>query len=138
MQEYCEAGRRSYMRGWGHIAPISQQIGCSHLHGGTVIDAPLITIDGSEANAAAIRTSNQEHGTTITIRQVKYVNHLVEQDHRSVKRVTRPMLGFKSFDAAQATLVGIELMHMPKKGQLALEERAKGLTPAEPFYALAA
>jgi putative transposase len=97
-----------------------------------------ITIDGSEANAAAIRTYNQEHSTKSTIRQVKYLNNLVEQDHRSVKRVTRPMLGFKSFDAAQSTLVGIELMHMLKKGQLAVEERTKGLTPAEQFYALAA
>jgi putative transposase len=77
-----------------------------------------ITIDGREANAAAIRTYNQEHGTPITIRQVKYLNNLVEQDHRSVKRVARPMLGFNSFDAAQSTLVGIELMHMLQKGQL--------------------
>jgi putative transposase len=66
-----------------------------------------ITIDGSEANAAAIRAYNQEYGTTIIIRQVKYLNNVVEQDHRSVKRVTRPMLGFKSFNAAQSTLVGI-------------------------------
>jgi len=42
----------------------------------------------------------------------------VEQDHRGVKRVTRPMLGFKSFDAAQYTLTGVELMHMLRKGQL--------------------
>jgi putative transposase len=97
-----------------------------------------ITIDGSEANAAAIRTYNQEHGTTITIRQVKYLNNLVEQDHRSVKRVTRPMLGFKSFDAAQSTLVGIELMHMLKKRQMVVEEGEEGLTAAEQFYALAA
>ena len=59
-----------------------------------------ITIDGSEANASAIRSYNEAHGTTITIRQVKYLNNVVEQDHRSVKRVTRPMLGFKAFDAA--------------------------------------
>src|ERR671918_2796178 len=77
-----------------------------------------ITIDGSEANAAAIRSYNKEHGTTIVIRQVKYLNNIVEQDHRGVKRVTRPMLGFKSFDAAQGTLVGIELMHMIRKRQL--------------------
>lgn len=76
------------------------------------------TIEGREANAAAIRTYNQEHGTTITSRQVKYLNNLVEQDHRAVKRVTRPMLGFKSFAAADATLVGIELMHRLKKRQL--------------------
>ena len=78
-----------------------------------------ITIDGSEANAAAIRSYNQEHGTAIVIRQVKYSNNIVEQDHRAVKRVTRPMLGFKAFDAGPCTLVGIELMHMIRKGQLA-------------------
>ena len=97
-----------------------------------------ITIDGSEANAAAIRSYNDEHGTSIAIRQVKYLNNIVEQDHRGVKRITRPMLGFKSFEAAQGTLVGIELMHMLKKGQLGVEEGAAGLTPAEQFYALAA
>src|SRR5262245_42828211 len=76
-----------------------------------------ITIDGSEANEAAIKRDNEEHGTHIIIRQVKYLNNIVEQDHRAVKRVTRPMLGFKSFEAAQSTLVGIELMHMLKKRQ---------------------
>jgi putative transposase len=93
-----------------------------------------ITIDGSEAHAATIRTYNQEHGTTITMRQVKYLNHVVEQDHRSVTRVTRPMLGFKSFDAAQSTFIGIELMHMLRKGQLE-DGVAQDFTPAEPFYA---
>src|SRR5215813_13977361 len=39
---------------------------------------------------------NEEHGTAIVIRQVKYLNNVVEQDHRAVKRVTRPMLGFKA------------------------------------------
>ncbi len=62
----------------------------------------------------------------------------VEQDHRGVKRVTRPMLGFKSFTAAQDTLVGIELMHMIKKRQLVVAEGEEGLTAAEQFYALAA
>src|SRR6266508_572354 len=66
-----------------------------------------ITIDGSEANAAAIRSYNEVHGTAIVIRQVKYLNKVVEQDHRAVKRVTRPMLGFKAFEAAQRTLAGI-------------------------------
>ena len=65
-------------------------------------------------------------------------NHTIEQDHRAVKRVTRPMLGFKSFEVAQGTLVGIELMHMLKKGQMTLEEGAESLTPAAQFYALAA
>jgi transposase-like protein len=75
----------------------------------------MITIDGSDANEAAIKRYNEEHGTAIAIRQVKYLNNVVEQDHRGVKRVTRPMLGFKSFEAAQDTLVGIELMHMMHK-----------------------
>jgi putative transposase len=97
-----------------------------------------IIIDGSEANTAAIRHYNGAYGTAIVIRQVKYLNNIVEQDHRAVKRVTRPMLGFKSFDAAQCTLAGVELMHMLKKGQLVVEEGVKGLTPAEQFYALAA
>jgi transposase-like protein len=96
-----------------------------------------ITIDGSEANAAAIRSYNTEHGTAIVMRQVKYLNNIVEQDHRGVKRVTRPMLGFKSFDAAQSTFAGIELMHMLRKGQLE-EGIEQGLTAAEQFSSLAA
>jgi putative transposase len=96
-----------------------------------------ITIDGSDANQAAIKRYNREHGTAITIHQVRYLNNIVEQDHRSVKRVTRPMLGFKSFDAAQCTLAGIELMQMLRKGQLD-EGAEQGLTPAAQFYALAA
>jgi len=97
-----------------------------------------ITIDGSAANEAAIKSYNEEHGTAIEIRKMKYLNNIVEQDHRGVKRVTRPMLGFKSFEAAQDTLVGIELMHMIKKRQLVVEEGDEGLTAAEQFYALAA
>jgi hypothetical protein len=62
----------------------------------------------------------------------------IEQDHRAVKRVTRPTLGFKPFEAAQSTLAGVELMHMIKKGQLVVEERERALTPAAQFYSLAA
>jgi len=98
-----------------------------------------VTIDGSEANAAAIRSYNDEHGTAIAIRQVKYLNNIIEeQDHRTVKRIIRPMLGFKSVEVAQYTLAGVELMHMLKKGQQLVKEGEKGLTSAEQFYALAA
>jgi putative transposase len=97
-----------------------------------------ITIDGSDANEAAIKRYNEEHGTAIEIRQIKYLNNIVEQDHRAVKRITRPMLGFKSFAAAQNTLVGIELMHMIKKRQMRVEGGDEGLTAAEQFYSLAA
>jgi putative transposase len=96
-----------------------------------------ITIDRSAANEAAIKRYNEEYGTAIDIRQIKYLNNMVEQDHRGVKRITRPMLGFTSFDAAQSTLVGIELMHMLRKRQLD-DGVEQGLTAAEQFYALAA
>src|SRR5438034_10417822 len=52
-----------------------------------------ITIDGSAANKAAMTSYNEEHGTAIEIRQIKYLNNIVEQDHRGVKRVTRPIVG---------------------------------------------
>ena len=97
-----------------------------------------ITIDRSEANEAAIKRYNEAHGTHISIRQVKYLNHVVEQDHRAVKRVTRPMLGFESFATAHAMLVGIELIHMLKKRQLMIEEEGEDLTAAEQFYSPAA
>jgi putative transposase len=97
-----------------------------------------ITIDGSDTNEAAFKGYNEAQVTHIIIRQVKYLNNVVEQDHRAVKRVTRPMLGFKSFDAAQATLAGIELMHMLKKQQMMVEAGDEGLTATEQFYTLAA
>ena len=70
------------------------------------------------------------------VRQVKYLNNIVEQDHRAIKRVTRPMLNFKSFRAARNVLVGIELMHMIRKGQLLLQGCSE-LSFADQFYALA-
>jgi putative transposase len=97
-----------------------------------------ITIDGSAANEAAITRYNEDQGTSIAIRQVKYLKNIIEQDHRSVKRITRPMLGFKSFETAQYTLARVELMHMLKKQQLGVDEGNEGLTPTELFYALAA
>ncbi len=97
-----------------------------------------INIDKSGANAAAIVSYNAEHGTQIHIRKSKYLNNIVEQDHRGPKRITRLMLGFKSFDAVQNTLTGIELMRMIKKHQMELGEGEKGLSAAEQFSALAA
>jgi putative transposase len=96
-----------------------------------------ITIDQSGSNTAAITHYNKRHKTGIVIRQCKYLNNLVEQDHRAVKRLTRPMLGVKSFWAACCTIAGIEVMHAVRKGQLLTPENGS-LTPAEQFYALAA
>src|SRR5437899_11622696 len=78
------------------------------------------------------------HSTLTDHAKFVICDHTIEQDHRGVKRVTRPMLGFKAFDAAPDTLVGIELMHMIKKRQLVVEEGDEGLTAAELFYSLAA
>ena len=96
-----------------------------------------ITIDKSGANTAAIVHYNQTQKTAIVIRHSKYLNNIVEQDHRAVKRLTRPMLGFKSFWSARCTIAGIETMHAIRKGQLATTGNASQ-TPAEQFYALAA
>ena len=96
-----------------------------------------ITIDQSGANTAAIEALVEETGQKIEIRQNKYLNNLVEQDHRAVKRIVRPMLGFKSFRSASLTLGGIELMHMLKKGQL-IAGNSHNLSAAGQFYSLTA
>jgi transposase-like protein len=94
-----------------------------------------ITIDKSGANTAAIVSYNVDHDTDVEIRQVKYLNNIVEQDHRAIKRMVRAMLGFKAFGSAAITIAGIEIMHMIRKGQL----RSTGkLRPAQQFYSLAA
>ena len=96
-----------------------------------------ITIDQSGSNTAAIKRYNRTHKTGIIIRQCKYLNNIVEQDHRAVKRKVRPMLGFKSFWAARCTLAGIEVLHALRKGQLETTGTVSQ-TPVEQFYALAA
>ena len=95
-----------------------------------------VTMDKSGANKAAMDEINARGETPVIVRQVKYLNNIVEQDHRAIKRVTKPMLNFKSFRAAKNVLAGIELMHMIRKGQFLLEGCIK-LSFAEQFYALA-
>ena len=95
-----------------------------------------VTMDKSGANKAAIDEINASSATPIIVRQVKYLNNIVEQDHRAVKRVTKPMLNFKSFQSAKCVLAGIELMHMIRKGQLMLKG-CNEMSFADQFYALA-
>lgn len=99
----------------------------------------VVTIDKSGANTAALATLNADkpEEDIITIRQSKYLNNLVEQDHRNIKRRTRPMLRFKSFRRAQTLLAGIELVQMIRKGQRQ-HPAGEHLSPAEQFYLLAA
>ncbi|SOE96681.1 Transposase (or an inactivated derivative) [Burkholderia sp. D7] len=94
-----------------------------------------VTIDKSGANLAALEAINAGRDTPIKIRQNKYLNNIVEQDHRAIKRRTWPMLGFKTFRCARILLGGIELMHMIVKGQM--QNSSSGQTPAEQFYSLA-
>jgi transposase-like protein len=93
-----------------------------------------VTIDKSGANIAAIESYNTEHDADIEIRQIEYLNNIVEQDHRAIKQMTRPMLGFKSFWSAAITIAGIEIMHMIRKGQL---HSSAMLRPAQQFCSLA-
>ncbi|MCX4147917.1 IS6 family transposase [Paraburkholderia madseniana] len=94
-----------------------------------------VTIDKSGANLAALSAVNVEREMPIKVRQIKYLNNIVEQDHRAIKRRTRPMLGLKDFNCARVILSGIELMHMIKKGQIKCSGRIS-LSAAQQFYSL--
>ncbi len=103
-----------------------------NLHG----EPEKITIDKSGANAAAINSYNADHGADIELRQIKYLNNIVEQDHRAIKRIVRPMLGFKSSRCARVLLAGIEILHMIRKGQLVCPQ-GQVMSAANQFYSLA-
>ncbi|MGR3659894.1 MAG: IS6 family transposase [Paracoccaceae bacterium] len=97
-----------------------------------------VAIDKSGANLAGLQGLNvilkfTGTGRIINIIQSKYLNNIVEQDHRFIKKITRPMLGFKAFYSAAATLAGIEAAHMIRKGQLG----QNGMSPFKLFAALA-
>ena len=97
-----------------------------------------VVIDKSGANAAGLRRMNEflwllGIPLRIAILQVKYLNNIIEQDHRFIKRITRPMKGFKAFASAAATVAGIEVAHMVRKGQF----EGAGGTAFERFAALA-
>lgn len=97
-----------------------------------------ITIDKSGANTAGIDAINKtlDQDKRIKIRQIKYLNNIIEQDHRFIKKITKPMKGFKSFNSARSTLAGIELHHMLRKRQYLGKET--GITVWDQFYELAA
>jgi putative transposase len=96
-------------------------------------------IDKSGANLTGLQPVNVilkfiGTGNTIEILQVKYLNNILEQDHRFIKRITAPMLGFKAFHSAAATIAGIETAHMIRKDQIP----ANGRTAFQQFADLAA
>jgi transposase-like protein len=76
-----------------------------------------ITLDGYQAShrGAAEALSEHPEGNQCKIRSSKYLNNLIEQDHRSIKLRLGPMLGLKHFRRAATTIVGIELIHRIRK-----------------------
>ncbi|WP_243526961.1 IS6 family transposase [Bacillus pseudomycoides] len=86
----------------------------------------VITVDKNPAYPVAIQELKEEKRMPegIQIRQVKYLNNIVEQDHRFIKKRVRSMLGFKSYETATSILSGVEAMHMMKKGQLNLQVKS--------------
>jgi len=100
-----------------------------------------ITLDGYHASHRAAREFLATHrrGHRTKIRSSKYLNNLIEQDHRSIKLRLGPMLGFKRFRNASITIAGIELVHRIRKGQFALERlRLRGKTAPEIWTAVLA
>ena len=98
-----------------------------------------VVIDKSGANLAGLQVVNTilkctGTGDIIEIRQIKYLNNILEQDHRFIKRITKPMMGFNAFHSASATLAGIEVAHMIRKNQFANDNRS----PFQVFAELAA
>ena len=80
----------------------------------------VITVDKHAAYPAAVNELKGEANLSADteLRPIKYLNNIVEQDHRRVKRVVKPGLGFGSFNSARQTLKGYEAMAMIRKGQV--------------------
>ena len=79
-----------------------------------------INIDKSGSNISALNSPNDSlpEDKKIEIRQNKYLNNIMEQDHRFIKKRSKPMLGFKNFQSAKITITGIENIRMIQKGQI--------------------
>ncbi|MNT06389.1 Integrase core domain protein [compost metagenome] len=93
----------------------------------------VVNIDKSGSNTAAIKVYNKRSFIKIKIRQCKYLNNIVEQDHRFIKWRIQNGLGFKSFESARRTLSGIEVVHMLRKNQMV----RPGITMFKSFCKLA-
>jgi len=93
----------------------------------------VINIDKSGANKEGIKTFNKRNFKNVKWRQCKYLNNIVEQDHRNVKQRITITSGFKDFESTQRTLAGIEVVNIIRKNQI---EDPKSTT-FKTFYALA-
>jgi putative transposase len=84
-----------------------------------------------------LRASRLTPTSLALMRQCKYFDNIIEQDHRAIKRIARPIRGFKSFWSARIIIAGIESMHMIRKGQMDGTD-GKTMSAANQFYSLAA
>ena len=121
----------------GACAFFKKAIGCNGL-------PDKVPMDKSGANKAGIDTINLHLAllfmlgglfVQLFVRQIKYLNNIMEQNHRFIKKITKPIKGFKAFYSADATLAGIELHHMLRKNQ---HTQSTNQTIFEQFYGLAA
>jgi transposase-like protein len=90
-----------------------------------------ITLDGYTASHRAVcdMQAGGQLPTDTRLHSSKYLNNLIEQDHRGVKSRTQPILGFKNFESAAITIADVELFHRIHKNQFALSRlRIKGQT----------
>lgn len=100
-----------------------------------------ITLDGYAASHRAVREmkAQGELPHDVKLRSSKYLNNMIEQDHRNVKMRIRPMLGFKHFNHAATTIAGIELTHRIRKGQFLLDTlNVQGQAASAVWYAVLA
>jgi transposase-like protein len=79
-----------------------------------------LTVDKNAAYPVAMDTlkADETLAEETELRQTKYLNNVIEQDHRNIKRIVKPMMGFRSFHSARRTLRGIETMNRIRKGQV--------------------
>lgn len=92
----------------------------------------VINVDKNPALSSAFNQLQEERDfpEETILRQVKYLNNIVEQYHRFIKKITSSSLGFQSFRTASRTISGIEAMHIIKKNQIK-EDDIKGLSRAQ-------
>ena len=85
----------------------------------------VITVDKNAAYSKAVETlkADETLPEATELRQKKYLNNIIEQDHRAIKRLTKAGMGFKSFNTARRTLRGFEAMNMVRKGQIQRVEK---------------
>ena len=87
----------------------------------TSVTPRVITLDKSGANLSAIKEIKRENDVTlkdVEVRQIKYLNNIVEQDHCFIKKKIKSTLGFKTFNSAKRIISGIETMNMLRKEQV--------------------